>query len=81
MARAGLKWSETQLARAAGLSIATVNRFEREQRTPYPNTLEALQRALEAAGVEFTNGGEPSVKLRKAQPTSWLAETSEAEEQ
>ncbi len=65
MARAGLKWSETRLVRAAGLSIATVNRFEREQRTPYPRNVEALQRALEEAGVEFTNGDQPGVKLRK----------------
>jgi transcriptional regulator with XRE-family HTH domain len=65
MARAGLKWSETRLARAAGLSISTVNRFEREQRTLYPKTVESLQRAFEEAGVEFTNGGEPGVKLRK----------------
>jgi hypothetical protein len=28
----------------------------------------AIQAALEAAGVEFTNGGEPGVKLRKARP-------------
>jgi hypothetical protein len=30
-----------------------------------------LQRALEAAGVEFVDG-EPGVKLRKAKPFMWL---------
>jgi hypothetical protein len=29
-------------------------------------TAEAIQRALEFAGVEFTNGDAPGVKLRKA---------------
>jgi hypothetical protein len=29
------------------------------------NNLEAIRRALEAAGVEFTNGDAPGVKLRK----------------
>jgi hypothetical protein len=28
--------------------------------------LSTMQRALEVAGVEFTNDGEPGVKLRKA---------------
>jgi hypothetical protein len=30
--------------------------------------VQAIQRALEAAGIEFTNGDEPGVKLRKAKP-------------
>ena len=63
MARAGLRWTEAQLAQAAGLSLATVHRFENELHKPKPATAEALHRALEAAGVEFTNGGEPGVKL------------------
>jgi hypothetical protein len=29
-------------------------------------TIDALQRALEAAGVEFTNGDQPGVRLTKA---------------
>jgi hypothetical protein len=28
--------------------------------------MQVLARALESAGVEFTNGGQPGVKLRKA---------------
>jgi uncharacterized protein len=31
----------------------------------YAATLEAIQHALEAAGVDFTNGEQPGVKLRK----------------
>jgi hypothetical protein len=30
----------------------------------YPNNVASVQRALEAAGVTFTNGAEPGVKLR-----------------
>jgi hypothetical protein len=30
-----------------------------------PTTLEAIRRTLEYAGVEFTNGEAPGVKLRK----------------
>jgi hypothetical protein len=33
---------------------------------PKTSTLSTIQRALEDAGIEFTNGGEPGVKLRKA---------------
>jgi hypothetical protein len=29
-------------------------------------TIDALQRSLEAAGVEFTNGDQPGVRLTKA---------------
>jgi hypothetical protein len=29
-------------------------------------TIDALQRALESAGVEFTNGNQPGVRLTKA---------------
>jgi hypothetical protein len=31
---------------------------------PEPSDLEAIQSALEWAGVEFTNGGQPGVRLR-----------------
>lgn len=32
------------------------------------DNLAKVQRAFEAAGVEFTNGGEPGVKLRRKDP-------------
>jgi hypothetical protein len=31
----------------------------------YANNVEAVRRALEAAGAEFTNGGQPGVRLGK----------------
>jgi hypothetical protein len=49
-----------------GLNHA-VNRFESGAAEPIPATLAAIQRALEAAGVEFIpeNGGGAGVRLRK----------------
>jgi transcriptional regulator with XRE-family HTH domain len=61
MARAGLGWSARDLASAARVGLATVQRFENGQVTPIPATLTAIQRALETAGVEFRLDG--SVRL------------------
>jgi hypothetical protein len=44
---------------------ATIANFELGKRTPYDRTLDDLLAALEAAGIEFTNGGQPGVRLRK----------------
>jgi hypothetical protein len=43
----------------------TVNRFEREIAEPIPATRAAIQRAFEQAGVEFTNGDAPGVRMRR----------------
>lgn len=67
-ARGLIDWSQSDLAAASGVSLSTVRDFETGKRTPISNNLAALQRALEAAGVEFTNGGEPGVKLRRKDP-------------
>jgi hypothetical protein len=47
--------------------VATVNRFEARQAQSIPATLAAIQRSLEAAGVEFVpeNGGGAGVRLRR----------------
>jgi len=63
-ARALLGWTQDDLARAAGLSKPSVNTLERRIANPKIDTLQAIQRALEEAGVEFTDG--PGVKLRSA---------------
>ena len=64
MARAALGLGVRELAAAAKVSIDTVARFERGDELK-ERTIEALQRALEAAGVEFIdeNGGGPGVRL------------------
>jgi len=66
MARAALGLGVRELAAAAKVSIDTVARFERGAELK-ERTIEALQRALEAAGVEFIreNGGGPGVRLIK----------------
>jgi ribosome-binding protein aMBF1 (putative translation factor) len=64
-ARGWLDWSRGELAQRAKVSLSTVADFEKRRRTPIANNLEAMRRALEAAGVEFTNGGAPGVRLRK----------------
>ena len=64
-ARALIGWSQDQLASASKVAKATIANFERGKRTPYDRTLDDLLAALEAAGVEFTNGSQPGVRLRK----------------
>jgi transcriptional regulator with XRE-family HTH domain len=68
--RALLGWSQTQLAKRAGLSLPTVKRVETQRGPKVSDEARfALQRALELAGVEFIdeNGGGPGVRLRKRQ--------------
>jgi transcriptional regulator with XRE-family HTH domain len=62
MARAGLGWGIRDLARAAKVSVDTVVRFERGEDLK-ERTVEALQRAFEAAGLEFMNGDRPGLRL------------------
>jgi transcriptional regulator with XRE-family HTH domain len=64
-ARALLRWSLKELAGKANVSIVTVSRFETELAQPIPATRAAIQRALEEGGVEFTNGDQPGVKLKR----------------
>jgi transcriptional regulator with XRE-family HTH domain len=64
MARAALGLGVRELAAAAKVSIDTVARFERGDELK-ARTIDALQRSLEAAGIEFTNGDQPGVRLTK----------------
>lgn len=52
-ARAIAGISQEQLAEASGVAKRTIVSFEKEGRQPYGRTIEALQAALEAAGVIF----------------------------
>lgn len=65
-ARALIGMSQEDLAKAAAVAKATIAAFELGQRQPYPRTMEALQSALESAGIELIpeNGGGPGVRLR-----------------
>jgi transcriptional regulator with XRE-family HTH domain len=64
MARAALGLGVRELAAAAKVSTDTVARFERGDELK-ERTINALQRALEAAGIEFTDGDQPGVRLTK----------------
>jgi hypothetical protein len=48
-----------------GVSADTLRGFELGKLVPRPAKLAALQRGLEEAGVEFTNGGELGMKLKR----------------
>lgn len=66
-ARAMLDWTQPQLAEAAGVSVETIKRLERlegEVTATRVATIDAIEKALIKAGIEFTNGDEPGVKLR-----------------
>jgi transcriptional regulator with XRE-family HTH domain len=65
MARAAVGWGVRELAKKAGVTANTVTRIENGADAKQ-STMDALQRALELAGVEFTNGGQPGVRLTKA---------------
>lgn len=66
-ARALLGWEQRQLASAAGVSVETISRLERTEGpvSTYATTLEAIQSALEEAGIEFINGDAPGVRLHR----------------
>ena len=53
MARAALGWSLDALATASGVNRKTILRFERDEAATRPNSLEAIRRAFEAAGIRF----------------------------
>jgi transcriptional regulator with XRE-family HTH domain len=62
-ARGLLNWSQQELADAAHIGVATVRVFEGGGIATRQSTLVLLQLALESAGVEFTNGDHPGVRL------------------
>jgi predicted transcriptional regulator len=66
-ARAMLGLNQTALAGAAGISKTALINIETGTSDPRASTLSAIQKALEAAGVEFIaeNGGGAGVRLRK----------------
>ena len=65
MARAALGWGVRELAEKAGVTANTVTRIENGADAKQ-STIDRLQHALEAAGVEFTNSDQPGVRLTKA---------------
>lgn len=69
MARAGLKIGVRDLAAMAGVTTATITRFENERGGLNAVTQSKLKAALEAAGIIFIdqNGNGPGIRLRDRQ--------------
>jgi predicted transcriptional regulator len=69
-ARALLEWSQEELAAASGVSIPTIKRLEAQNGDlgGREDTGARILEAIEHAGVEFTNGDQPGVRMRKAKP-------------
>jgi transcriptional regulator with XRE-family HTH domain len=65
MARAALDLGIRDLAKLARVSPDTIARLEHGEELR-ERTIAAIRAALEAAGVEFTNGDQPGVRLRKS---------------
>ena len=67
-ARALLKITALDLASISGIGISTIKRFELSEGVPSGNarTVEALQKALEKAGIEFIGSPDdrPGVRLK-----------------
>jgi transcriptional regulator with XRE-family HTH domain len=57
---------QDELARRANISVPTLRRMEASDGAAagLPNNVAAVRAALEAAGVEFTNSGQPGVRMR-----------------
>ncbi len=54
-ARNWLAWTQAELAEKAKVGLSTVKDYESGKRTPIANNIEAIQKALESAGVTFGN--------------------------
>lgn len=65
-ARALLNITQADVAEASGIHVRTIRAFELGDHMPRPATVDAIREALERRGIEFSNGDEPGVKLRRS---------------
>jgi transcriptional regulator with XRE-family HTH domain len=66
-ARALIGWSQSDLAEKVGVASLTIKRLEGGQ-VVSDHIRARAQAALAAAGVEFTNGDQPGVRMRNRAP-------------
>ena len=64
-ARGWVGWSQSDLAKRASVGLSPLKDFENGNRTPIANNLNAIQRALEIAGIELIFDGDRPVGIRK----------------
>jgi transcriptional regulator with XRE-family HTH domain len=65
-ARKLLRWSQNQLAMRAHIGHDAVTQLESGVGRTMQRTKRAIRVALEAACIEFTQGGRPGVRLKNA---------------
>jgi len=65
-ARGLLNWNQSKLAEECGLAVSTIKRLENGgiAKASVEN-IEKIASAFEKVGIEFFNGGEPGVRLRR----------------
>ena len=64
-ARGLLGWSKTRLAEAANVPLENLRHYEASDSADVPEAdLDAMRHALEAAGVEFIDDGQPGVRMK-----------------
>ena len=63
-ARSLLNWSQEDLAKKSGYSLATINNIERGQYEAHSATMTDIVQTFEQAGVQFIDG--PGVKIEEA---------------
>lgn len=78
-ARALLNWTQDNLAKAAGLSLPSINNLERGITSPRKETLSAIENALSDAGIEFIDVTgvrlkTPDVSIEIIEGADWLAQ-------
>jgi DNA-binding XRE family transcriptional regulator len=70
-ARALLGWSQEDLAANSGVSVPTIKRLEAPGKFRVSDEARLkMEAALESAGIVFTNGDEPGVRLRKGRKSA-----------
>ncbi|ACL55373.1 helix-turn-helix domain-containing protein [Methylobacterium nodulans] len=69
-ARDLLGWSEADLALHANVDAAVIRHFETGTYPPSRGQRDALRGALVAAGVTFTDTGDPGARLRGSGPVN-----------
>ncbi len=67
-ARALLGMEQIELAKRSRVAVGTIRRMESfdEEVGARTSTLSQVQKALEKAGVEFLNDGQPGVRLKRS---------------
>lgn len=73
-ARAYLDWTTADLAKQSGLTVNGINKIERGHVVPQKETLEAIQRVFELAGLEFL----PNSGFKKKERIVQIFEGSDA---